>query len=440
MVEVAPFKGITYNPDKIDKLDEVMSPPYDIISEEMQSKLYEKHPQNFVRLILGKINPDDDEKENRYTRAKKLFDLWLKDKLLIGSEKSAIFPYKIEYKIENQKKIMNGFFILLKIDPDYKLIKAHERTLSKPKADRLNLMRACYANLEPIQLLYIDEADKIRKKIDKSLNKPIIDIKGYDDFNHKLWRLDGEKIIAMIQKELNDKIFFIADGHHRYQTAINYANEVKEKTGNTDENAPFNYRMVILANMFDEGLSILPTHRLIRKSDINFEDLLANLKEYFTIDEKIIDILKESNATISSKIKKDLETKGEHKFAMYLKGRYYILKLKDETYMDKLAKDRSKTWRTLDVSILHKIILESHMRINQKNLEDHVRYTRVDEDAIKFVNKGKYDLSFLMNPTKIDELKTIADAGEHMPQKSTYFLPKMLSGLVIYKMQTEYII
>ena len=434
MVEVSSFKGIIYNQKKISNLDDVMSPPYDIISKEMQTELYEKHSQNFVRLILGKINPSDSEKDNRYIRAKKLFDSWLKDSILISSDKTAVFPYKIKYKVKNQTKIMIGFFVLLKIDPEYKLVKAHERTLSKPKADRLNLMRACHANLEPIQLLYIDEDDIIRKKIDGSLNEPIIDVRGYDGFNHKLWKLEDKDVISMIQNELKDKVLFIADGHHRYQTAINYANEVKERTGNTDENAPFNYRMVILVNMFDEGLSILPTHRLIKKSDINIDALLEKLNEYFVVEEKTVVRSKENVAAVSKKIKDDLETEMDHKFVMYLKGKYYLLTLKDEAFMNKFASDRSKTWRTLDVSILHKIILEHLMDINQENLEDHVKYTRVDEEAIKFVDECKYDLSFLMNATKIEELKAIADAGEHMPQKSTYFLPKMLSGLVMYKM------
>lgn len=434
MVEVSPFKGIIYNPEKIGNLDEVMSPPYDIISEEMQTELYEKHPHNFVRLILGQINPEDTEKDNRYTRAKKLFDSWIKDSILIDSDETAIFPYKIEYKIKNLTKTMNGFFVLLKIDPEYKLVKAHERTLSKPKADRLNLMRACHANLEPIQLLYIDETDKIRKKIDESLNEPIIDVTGYDGFNHKLWKLEDKNVISIIQNELKDKVLFIADGHHRYQTAINYANEVKEKTGNTDENALFNYRMVILANMFDEGLSILPTHRLIKKSDIDIDVLLEKLNEYFIVEKKTVVRSKENVAVVIKKIKDDLETETDHKFVMYLKGRYYLLTLKDEAFMDEFARDRSKTWRMLDVSILHKIILEHLMGIDQENIEDHVKYTRVDEEAIKLVDESKYDLSFLMNATKIEELKVTADAGEHMPQKSTYFLPKMLSGLVMYKM------
>ena len=434
MVDISPFKGIIYNPEKIDNLNNVMSPPYDIISEDMQTKLYKQHPQNFVRLILGKIKQNDSDKDNRYIRAKKLFESWIKNSVLIDSDKKAIYPYKIEYKVKNQIKTMNGFFTLLKIDPEYKFVKAHERTFSKPKADRLNLMRACHANLEPIQLLYIDETDIIRKKIDDSLNKPIINVTGYDGFDHKLWKLEDENLISLIQNKLKDKILFIADGHHRYQTAINYANEVKEKTSNIDEKAPFNYRMVILVNMFDKGLSILPTHRLIKKSDIDINAFLEKLNEYFVVEEKKVDFSKVDLAVVTKNIKEDLETETDHKFVMYLKGKYYLLTLKDKSYMDQFASTRSKTWRSLDVSILHKIILEHLMDIDQKNLENHVKYTRVDKEAISFVEEGKYDLSFLMNATKIEELKAIAYAGEHMPQKSTYFLPKMLSGLVMYKM------
>ena len=433
MVEVSPFKGITYNKEKIDKLNDVTSPPYDIISSNMQTELYEKNPYNFVRLILGKQNSDDTKQNNRYTRAKKQFDSWIKESILIGSDKTAIFPYKIEYKVKNQSKTMNGFFVLLKLDPEYKQVKAHERTLSKPKADRLNLMRACNANLEPIELLYIDEKDIIRKKIDESLGEPIISVKGYDNFTHKLWKIEDKYTISQVVGDLKDKILFIADGHHRYQTAINYADEMEKKTENQDDNASFKYRMVILANIFDEGLSILPTHRLIKMSNIDLENLVEKLGKYFTIQEKRVDDLNKDYETLGKRIKDELATEKEHKFAMYLKSKYYVLTLKDEKLIDKFAGDHSKIWKTLDVSILHKIILEHLLGINEGNLEDHVKYIRVDEEAIQFVEEGDYDLSFLMNPTKIEEIKAIAEVGEHMPQKSTYFLPKMLSGLVMYK-------
>ncbi|HEC89123.1 MAG TPA: DUF1015 domain-containing protein [Thermoplasmatales archaeon] len=423
MVGVSPFRRFIYNKEKIGSLDDVMSPPYDIISPDMQGELYEKHLYNFVRLILGKQYPDDTDENNRYTRAKKDFEEWIKKNILIQTNKPAIYPYRIEYTIGNQKKMMKGFFILLKLDPTYKTIKAHEKTLSKPKEDRLNLLRACKANLEPIQLLYIDEEDFIQNIIDRGINTPLISVKGYDSFTHKLWILDDEETIRDIQDWLKDKILFIADGHHRYQTAVDYAEEMKQKTG---KNGPYDYRMVILANMLDEGLAILPTHRLI-KSSIPIDKLIEEVREYFDVEEY------KSKVDIKV-LKEKLEGKG-HRFILYTRDKYYLLILKDEKIMDKFASDRSKTWRTLDVSILHKIIIENIMGITPDILEEHVKYTRDDEEAIRVVDNGEYDLSFLMNPTRIEELKAVAEAGEHMPQKSTYFLPKMLSGLVIYKME-----
>ncbi|MBE3137258.1 MAG: DUF1015 domain-containing protein [Thermoplasmata archaeon] len=434
MVEIAPFKGMVYNNEKIKKFDDVMSPPYDIISEDMQNELHTKNEYNFVKLILGKISPDDTETNNRYTRAKQLFDAWQKQEILVPASAPAIYPYKVDYTVNKTKKQMNGFFVILKLDPEYKSVKAHEKTLAKPKADRLNLMRACYANLEPIQLMYMDQNDSIRKTMDAALDTPLIKVKGYDGFTHHLWRLDDPKTVKTIVDELKKKILFIADGHHRYQTSINYASERREQTGNKDKNAPFNYIMVVLCNMFDPGLSILPTHRLIKMSNVKTDELIRKLEKYFTVEKKLIEDKKKEYQKTGKKIMDDLATEKNHTFALYAKDVYYILTLKDEHVMDALATDHSKTWRTLDVSILHKLILEQFLGINEKNLEDHVKYTRVDAEAIQFVDDGKYDFSFLINATKIDQLKAIADANEHMPQKSTYFLPKMLSGLVMYKM------
>jgi uncharacterized protein (DUF1015 family) len=434
MVEIAPFKGMVYNKEKIKKLDNVMSPPYDIISESMQQELYNKHANNFVRLILGKILEGDTETNNRYTRAKHLFDEWQQQQILIPSDAPAIYPYKVEYTLNKSKKHMNGFFVLLKLDPEYKTVKAHEKTLAKPKADRLNLIRACYANLEPIQLMYMDQADTIGKTIDSALDAPLIKVKGYDGFTHQLWCLDDQKTVQNIVDTLSKKILFIADGHHRYQTSLNYAQEKREQTGDTDPNAPFNYIMVVLCNMFDPGLSILPTHRFIAMPYVNFDDLNKKFERYFTVEKKIITEKKKDYQRLGKQIMADIQSEEKHAFALYTKDCYYILTLKDEKVMDTRATDHSKTWRTLDVSILHKLILEEFLGINEKNLEDHVRYTRVDAEALQYVDEGKYDFSFLINATKIDQLKAIADAGEHMPQKSTYFLPKMLSGLVMYKM------
>jgi len=434
MVEIAPFKGIIYNKKKIKKIEDVMSPPYDIISEDMQNELYNKNEYNFVKLILGKIYSDDTTTNNRYTRANRLFDAWQQQEILVPSNAPAIYPYKIDYSINKIKKQINGFFVILKLDPEYKTIKAHEKTLAKPKEDRLNLIRTCFANLEPIQLMYMDQNDSIRKTINAALDTPLFKVKGYDGFTHQLWQLDDQKILKTITDTLKNEILFIADGHHRYQTSINYAEEKKEQTGNKDPNAPFNYIMVVLCNMFDPGLSILPTHRLIKMANVKFDDLIRNLEKYFIVEKKLINEKERDYQKIGKKIMDDIATAENHKFALYVKDVYYILTLKDEHAMDDLAIDHSKTWRILDVSILHKLILEQILGINDKNLEQHVKYTRMDAEAIQLVDNGKYNFSFFINATKIDQLKTIADACEHMPQKSTYFLPKMLSGLVMYKM------
>jgi uncharacterized protein (DUF1015 family) len=432
MVEVVPFKGMIYNKEKIKKLDDVMSPPYDIISEQMQNELYKKNEYNFVRLILGKILTDDTETNNRYTRAKQLFDTWQRQNILLSSTTPAIYPYRVDYTVNKENKQMNGFFILLRLDPEYKTVKAHEKTLAKPKADRLNLLRTCDANLEPIQLMFMDENDHIRKTIDTMLHTPLIKVRGYDGFTHQLWRLDDPTTVDAVVTWLGKNMLFIADGHHRYQTSINFAQEKQKQTGNADPHAPFNYIMVVLCNMFDSGLSILPTHRLITLPDENFNELHSKLQKYFVVEKKAVkgtDYQK-----IGKQIMNDIATDSDHKFALYTKGTYYVLTLKDEQVMDTRAQDHSPVWRTLDVSILHKLILEECLGITDNNLEDHVKYTRVDAEAIQQVDQGSYDFSFLINATKIDQLKQIADAGEHMPQKSTYFLPKMLSGLVMYKM------
>jgi uncharacterized protein (DUF1015 family) len=411
-----------------------MAPPYDIISEKMQKELYEKNQYNFVKLILGKIYSDDTDQTNRYTRAKQLFDEWQSQGILVPSKAPAIYPYKIHYIVKNEKRQMNGFFILLKLDPEYRTVKAHEKTLAKPKADRLNLMRACDANLEPIQLMYMDQQDSIRKTMDDAIKEPLVSVKGYDGFTHTLWRLDDQYVVRTIIDELKQKILFIADGHHRYQTSVNFAQEKREQTGSTDPNAPFNYIMVVLCNMFDPGLSILPTHRFIKMPDVDLDDLAKRLEKYFTVEKKPMTMKRKQYEKLGKTIMNDIETEDAHKFALYAKDAYYIFTLKDDQVMDMLAADHSKTWRTLDVSILHKLILEQFLGINEKNLEDHVKYTRVDAEALQLVDEGHYDFSFLINATKIDQLKAIADASEHMPQKSTYFLPKMLSGLVMYKM------
>jgi len=438
MVTIKPFKGITYNNVEIKDLDDVMSPPYDIISEKIQDELYQKHQYNFVRLILGKQFETDTDKDNRYSRAKKEYMKWLDKSILQFANKPALYPYQITYKLDGKIYEMNGFFTLLQLDKDYKFVKAHEKTLSKPKADRLNLMRATNSNLEPIQLLYIDPGNTIQQLIKDSLSdEPMISVKGYDDFKHEIWNLSDSSVISKVQEFLSDKNLFIADGHHRYQTAINYAKEQKKNTKIISADAPFNYQMVILVNMYDKGLEILPTHRFLNlPASLKEEDVIKSMRKYFTIEQQSIQDHEDVTSLVQN-IKMKIKQPGKHSFAWCFKDKYYIFTLDNKKIMNSLASDRSDTWRNLDVSILHKILIEDGLGITQDTLEDQVKYTRDDNEALNLIKQGKFDSSIIMNATKIDELKTIADGGEHMPQKSTYFLPKMLSGLVMYHMDYQ---
>jgi uncharacterized protein (DUF1015 family) len=435
MVDVSWFKGIIYNQDKIAILDDVMSPPYDIISPEMQNELYKKHKNNIVRLILGEQYPNDTKHSNRYTRAKNFFDLWLNNKVLKKVDKPAIYPYEIEYNFRGKKRTMNGFFMLLKLDPGYSFIKAHERTLSKPKLDRLNLIRTCQANFEPIELLYIDEKEDIIRIINESIGDAIIKVRESAGVIHTLWEINDERIYSEIKNRLKDKILFIADGHHRYQTAIDYSIEMKQKYDKCSNKAPFEYILVVLVNMNDKGLSILPTHRLLRLPDLNLNDFLEKLSNFFNVEERIVDLDSRAYSELEKEIIYHLSKKKDHRFILFYADRFFILTLKDEKIMDTFNSDHSKIWRMLDVSILHKIVIEHILGIDERHLEDYVQYTRSFDEAIKGVVDGRFTLSFLMNATRIEELKEVAKAGEHMPQKSTYFIPKMLSGLVMYKME-----
>ncbi len=434
MVTLAPFKGIKYNKEKIPHLEDVMSPPYDIITPEMQQKLYKKHKQNYVRLILGKQNDDDTKTDNRYTCAQQLFSKWQQDRILIQSEHPCIYPYTIEYTLNGKAKTMTGFFVLVQIDPTYTTVKPHEKTLSKPKQDRLSLMRACHANLEPIQLLYTDPKNTITDVIHQAMNQPIVNVEGYDGFTHKLYQITDEKVIQHLLTFFSNQDIYIADGHHRYQTAINFAQERREETNNDDPHASFNYRLIILVNMFDEGLAILPTHRLITYPDLNVQQVLSTLSEHFSIQEYKFKAKQTDPSVRGNHIMEEVR-KQPYQYGLYAGGKYYLLKLKESSVMKKITPDHSETWQTLDVSILHKLILEKGMDITDENLEDHVKYTRSNKEAIQWVDDGTYDFSFLLNATQITQLKQIADNGEHMPQKSTYFLPKMLSGLIAYKME-----
>jgi uncharacterized protein (DUF1015 family) len=414
MAKVIPFKGILYNHDKISG-DAVTAPPYDIISPEFREQLYQKSPYNVVRIDFGKEMPDDSGDNNKYSRANGFFKKWLEEGILIRDSEPAFYAYEIDYTVSGQKKTLRGILALIKIEELGNGIYPHEATHSKPKADRLNLMRACLANTSPIYSLY-NSPDKVTSNILNNIREnPYITAKDSDGAVHKLYRIADSSSINAIAKELSDKPVFIADGHHRYEVALEFKKEMdnsKLRTPNS-EPKPWDYVMMFLANMADEGITILPTHRMVK--DISRkEDVVGKLKSDFDIYELQMD----------SDIIRTISKEGKNTLGLYLhfEKEWHILKYKGHK-----LEDIHPALNSLDVVLLHELILKRDLGITD------VAYEMNANEAIRRVHDGDFDAVFFLNPTGVDDVEKAALAGLRMPPKSTYFYPKLLTGMVINK-------
>lgn len=427
MPSIRPFKAIIYNKKKINDIKKVVAPPYDVIGPKMQADLYKKHPNNVVKLILGKIKKSDTPSDNRYTRAKKFLESWLKTNVLIPDDKEAIYVYSQKYKYEGKWVERTGFMSLMRLEfSDERKVLPHENTLKAPKVDRLNLMRSVAANLSPIFMLYEDDKNEISGIIKNitSNTKPFIDI-NIDDIRNRVWKLSDKRAIERIRNFMTDKNIFIADGHHRYETAINYANEIEAGNASKELKDNSKYALAYFCRLDDEELTILPTHRIIKDiGSLNKEEVIKKLKSFFITDEfstavKCIRALKAS--------------KNHHAFGMYMGGRkYYCLRLKKEDAARAFMGKGSDDWKDLDVSILHLFIIQNILAIRDE--DDNIEFVKDADEALKLVDKGRFKIAFLLNPTKVSQVKRVAEHGEKMPRKATYFYPKPLSGLVIRKM------
>lgn len=405
MAEIIPFKGILYNQEKISDLSQVVAPPYDIISKEQQEKYYHFHPYNCIRLILGKDNSSDNEKNNKYTRAAEYFNTWLKEGVLKQDKTAALYPLIQHFSYHHKKITRRGFITLIRLEELGNGVFPHEKTSSKTKEDRLKLMLATKANFCQVFALYSDEEGVLDACL-KVEGHPLIEIEDENKETHQLFRLTSKTKLEKIKEVMKSKPIFIADGHHRYETALNARNMI---------NYPF--IMIYLTKMEDEGLIILPTHRLICNIAVD----IRIFEQYFEI--KIVNNLWEKMKEVQEPA---------HIFGMYTQGKNYLLVLKDNHIMDKLIGDeKSNEFKQLDVSILETLIINHILKIT--DIESHLRYTSDEKEALSSVNEGKSDVAFLLNPTRISQLRQMALQHEMMPQKSTYFYPKLLTGLVMNK-------
>ncbi|MFH1577292.1 MAG: DUF1015 domain-containing protein, partial [Candidatus Margulisiibacteriota bacterium] len=419
------------------KVDKVFTPPYDVISPEDQAYFYKVHDFNFIRLILGQEFASDSEYNNKYVRSAAFLDGWLRHEILIKDEKPAFYVYEQRFKVAGKKYTRIGFFALLRLeDMGRGKVFPHEETHSRAKLDRLQLMRATSANLESIFSLYNDEKAKITKVLKNfTRRKAIYESVDRAKVSHRIWRIDRKPSITKITKEMRDKTVFIADGHHRYEAALRFKNELKMKNTKFSEEEAYNHVLMYFTPLDDKGLLILPIHRVLRNlvyfDPVRFEKQLA---EFYEI--KAYKASKKSAASVRKKLMRDLAKLGieKHVFGLYLgQQRYYLLTLKDEKIVEELVEEeKPKAWKRLDTTILHYTVFESILGIAQET-EDKLIYIKDDEEAIKLVDEKGCQMAFLLNPTKIEEVTAIASKLEKMPQKSTFFYPKLLSGLVFNK-------
>ncbi len=421
MAVIKAFKGMRYSKNA-GEIKELCCPPYDIISDSQREEYLKKNPNNIIRLELPKG-------ENPYNNASNILKMWQENGILIKEDKPAVYIYEEEFTAYNKRKSIKGIIVRVKLEEFSKgVILPHEFTLSKAKEDRFNLMKATNCNFSQIYALYMDETHTTLNTIDKhSQDKADLEFTDNDNVTHRLWIITDEGVIAKLVSDFTDRKLYIADGHHRYETALNYRNYCREKRFSKEGDAQ-DYQMIYLVDMEHPGLVVFPTHRLVRDLEsFNKESILNECKEYFEIEEK----------TDVENMERELDVlykQGKKAFGFFCGGSNWIqLVLKDFRPIKELLPDLSKASQELDVTVLHTLILEKIFKIDKENMANQINltYTKYFEEAIEGVNSGKFQCAFILNPTRVTEIRDVALAGEKMPQKSTYFYPKMITGLVM---------
>ncbi len=427
MAKISPFKGVLYNRDKIKQFETVVSPPYDVISHSMRDELYRANQYNIVRIILGKELTSDNKSYNKYTRAANFIDEWLKTGVLKKDKKPAIYIYEEKYLYKGKAKSRIGFISLLRIeDPKTSLVLPHEYTFSKPKEDRLNLIRATKANTEPIFCIFEDDGNMVLNVLTSYAKRhdPMIDIP-FEGVEHRIWNLTDPKIIKKIENGLSKKQVFIADGHHRYEVSLAFRDEMRRKLGRKRAKK-FENIMVYFSALADDNLTILSTYRVVKNiGNKKWDEIERALKRYFDI----------TNVKTKEEVFTALDREAAgYTFGMFFKnGRFYVLKLKAESVLSAVIKEaKSSEWRRLNVTVLHFLVFDHILHIDRFSSNDeNILYTRDEDYAIQKVAKGGCEAAFFQLPTKMSQVRDIAKKGDRMPHKSTYFYPKPLSGLVM---------
>lgn len=433
-MDIKAFKAWRYNRDEVGDAAACVSPPYDVIDSRIQELLYNKNRSNVVRIIKGKDSDPQFPGMDKYQAAAEYLKSWVESGVLQEDDKPAIYAYVQSFDIDGQNYRRDGFIALGKLSEFGGNVKPHEKTLDGPKADRLKLMTATAAQFGQIFMLYDDTQKVADAIIDKACGGgALLSFTDSDSVEHSLYAIDDPADINAISEMMADKDAVIADGHHRYETALNYYRQ--------SGNAAAEYRMMTFVNMRNPGLVILPTHRLVGNvKDFNAAKLIEGLSNDFEIDKFVFASFGEKQSSTAKMFEKMNEQflAGKNTFGLYQNdSAFYCITLKNQDVVDGVSVGLSEASRKLDVTVLHKVILEKILDIDDKALaaESNVEYLKdigdAKERAIESVDSGDKQAVFFMNPTRIEQVRAVAAEGEKMPQKSTFFHPKIFTGLTI---------
>lgn len=440
MAKIISFKGILYNPTKVDNMLDVVAPPYDIISPEEQQKLHDRHPNNVVRLILGKTSENDTPDNNRYTRAANYFNKWCSEGILSQDKCPAFYLTTVEFSLGDKRIVRYGLIALVGLEPFEKgIILPHEKTFSKVKSERLELMKLCKANFSQIFSLYSDQSGIL-----DSLKDAVADIHPDIDFiddkgeRHKLWRITDASVNHHVSDAMKEKRLFIADGHHRYETALNYRDWVAKNNPDFNADHPANYIMMYLCSMEDPGLIIFPTHRMISKvPDSARDSFIRKAENYFDI--KRLPFKESERETAGAGLMAELGSDTPRtQIGVLIKehSEFYLFTIKPKVMEQMFGDELSKSLRSLDVTVLTRLILIKILDFDQGSLDNEklIEYSSSEKKVIDAVLSGKCDVAFILNPTKIEQVRNVAEEGLTMPRKTTYFYPKAITGQVLNKL------
>ncbi|MBI3823688.1 MAG: DUF1015 domain-containing protein [Planctomycetes bacterium] len=432
MAEVQPFRGFRYDLARVGNLSDVIAPPYDVIDPALQQALYDRSPHNVVRLILNKEHSSDTEHDNRYTRAAQALRDWIRDGVVAQDSARSVYVYEQEFEVEGKRFTRKGFMARVRLERfGTGRIFPHEETLSGPKADRLKLFNATNMNLSQILGLYPDETGEVQAKLDAAIGRALpIQASDHLGVVSRLWPIADQHVISAISSILSPKPVFIADGHHRYETALRYLEEKQQEGEVVSPEAPANFVLMMLVSMSDPGLVILPTHRLVSGvGSLTAPQLRSILGEHFTLEP----------ASSARDAWESIEADGTQEllgFGTVADGAWLTGRFRSPTLMTQLAAEHGDAWRSLAVAVLQRVVLEKLLPDAGKKAPK-CQYVHLLKEVTDVVAAKQCELAVLVPPATMGHVESIAGNLEKMPPKSTYFYPKLLSGLVFHSLKSN---